>query len=115
MEKKIKRERVIKTVGEVNKLIKLIDKYGLKVIKIGRGGEYKSINEYMALTKQKPSLNRNLIIELKETKLLITTMYLDFKPCTYHFNLNEEDMFSISGLSCFTQFCRCFKICSKYN
>ena len=109
MEKKLTRERTIKSIIEVKKLVKLIDYYGLNVIKVGIGGEYPTIKHYLA-KRHNLGLNDNIIFELKDTQLQITTKYYENKPTTYHFNLNCEEQFSIKGLSCFTQFCRCIKI-----
>lgn len=110
MEKSFKRERVITTVKEVNELISLISKYGLNVVKIGRDCEIKTLNAYLAIKKDL-KLNSNIIIELKQTKLCITTMYYkEFKPCTYTFNLNEEEMFVNSGHKCFAEFSKYFKM-----
>ena len=109
MEKKLTRERGIKSIAEVKRILKLINYYELNVVKVGIGGEYPTLKQYLA-THKNLGLSGNFIIEQKETQLLLTTKYYDGKPTTYHFNLNEEEMFSISGLSCFTQFCRCIKI-----
>ncbi len=109
MYKVLKRERIIHTPKEVSDLIALIKKFGLKPIKIGRGAEFKTMNQYLA-TERSASLNGRMIIELKETKLEITTRYYDGKPCTYIFNLNGEESFACSGLRCFTEFSKAFKV-----
>lgn len=116
MEKSFKRERVITSIREVNKIIKLIKDYGLKVIKIGIGGDYRSLNEYL-VNNPRPSLSGTMIIEQKETKLYFSTRYYEHKPATYVFNLNGEEMFAISGSKCFAEFSRYFKIpkASTYN
>lgn len=109
MEKKLKREKVIESPKEVAKLISLIDKYGLSVVKIGKNTEYKSFNQFRAKNTFY-GLHSSMIIELKETKLLITTKYYEGKPCTYIFNLNKEPIFAASGLRCFTEFSKAFKL-----
>lgn len=109
MQKVLKREKVIKSPKEVADIIKLIDKFGLKPIKIGRGGEYQTFNQYIA-TGKSFSLSSKIIIELKETKLLLTTKYYEGKPCTYIFDLNEKESFACSGLRCFTEFSKAFRI-----
>lgn len=116
MEKLFKRERVITKTSEVNKIIKLISYYNLKVIKIGIGGDYRSMNEYL-VKHPVPTLSEFMIIEQKETKLYFSTRYYEHKPTTYVFNLNGEDIFSVSGLKCFAEFSKCFKMpkASTYN
>ena len=109
MEHKLKREKIIRSPKEVSDLIRLIDKFGLNVVKIGRGTQYKTIAQYKAQNKLY-GLNEEIIIELKETKLEITTRYLEGKPCTYIFNLNNEESFACSGLRCFTEFSKAFKL-----
>ena len=109
MEKKLKRTQTIKSPEEVDNLIKLIKKFGLKVIKIGRGTEYRTMGQYLCDNEVK-SLSSCMIIELKETKLEITTKYFDGKPCTYVYNLNNIETFSCSGHSCFVQFQRAFRV-----
>lgn len=109
MYKVLKREKVINSPKEVSDLIKLIKKFGLKPVKIGRGTEFKTMNQYLA-TGRTVSLNGRMIIELKDTKLEITTRYYDGRPCTYIFNLNGEESFAASGLRCFTEFSKAFKI-----
>ena len=109
MEHKLKREKIIRSTKEVCDLIRLINKFALHVVKIGRGTEYKTIAQYKA-QNQLYGLNEEMIIELKETKLEITTRYLEGKPCTYIFNLNNEETFACSGLRCFTEFSKAFKL-----
>ena len=109
MYKVLKREKIIRSPKEVEDLIKLIDKFGLKAVKIGRGGDYKTMNQYLT-TGKIAALSRIMFIELKETKLEITTQYYEGKPCTYIFNLNGEESFSCSGLRCFTEFSKAFKL-----
>lgn len=109
MEHKLKRERIIKSTKDVADLIRLVEKFGLRVIKIGRGTEYKTINQFKAQNSFY-GLEDAIIIELKETKLEITTCYLEGKACTYIFNLNNEETFASSGLRCFTEFSKAFKL-----
>jgi hypothetical protein len=52
-----------------------------------------------------------MIIELKDTKLEITTRYYDFGvPCTYIFDLNNEDIFKQSGIDCFKEFSKAYTV-----
>ena len=108
MLKVLKREKIITTPKEVDNLIKLIDKFGLKPIKIGLGTEFRSMSDYLA-QGGKTELSGRIIIELKPTKLYITTKYLDGKPCTYIFDLNNKESFACSGLRCFTEFSKAYK------
>lgn len=115
-----KRSRIIKTIKEVESLTKNINKYGLKVIKIGIGTTYKSISQYLACEKENTiNLNNHIVFDLKDTKLEITTMYGPelCKPCTYVFHLNGEDSFVCSGLQCFAELNKYIKIprASEYN
>ena len=110
MEHKLKREKIIRSIKEVSDLIKLIDKFALHVVKIGRGTEYKTLAQYQAKNKLY-GLNEEIIIELKETKLEITTRYLEGKPCTYIFNLNSSEIISeFNDAICVTNN-SLFKIC----
>lgn len=112
MFKNLLRKRVINSAKEVNKILGYIEKYGLTKICIGNGQECKSLESWKTKHNIKnTSLAQYIIINLKDTKLEITTRYHEFgKPTTYIFDLNEEDIFSVSGLDCFTQFSRAFKI-----
>lgn len=120
--KAIKRKRIIKSVKEVNNLINSIDKYGLKVVPLGIGSEWKTLEQYRASEEGKrlwKGLSFNIVIEVKDTKLEITTKYGPelLKACTYIFNLNDEDMFVQSGLETFSQLNRWFKVkkAKEYN
>lgn len=111
----LKRKRIIKTTKEVENLIKSIDKYGLKVVPLGIGSEWKTLAQYKASEEGKTwwkGLSFNIVIEIKDTKLEITTKYGPelLKACTYIFNLNDEDMFVQSGLETFSQLNRWFKV-----
>lgn len=108
MYKKLVRKKIISS-SDVSRLVRLIEKYGLTVISIGKGGEYKSMNE-MRLRKPLHSLSNYIIIELKERRLEITTKYIDGKACTYICDLNDEESFSASGQRCFTEFSKYFKV-----
>lgn len=107
-----KRKQVIKSAKEINKMLSLIDYYGLTAIKIGNGQPYKSLESYkIANNISKVNLSQYMIIELKDTKLEITTRYYDFgTPCTYIFDLNNEDIFKQSGIDCFKEFSKAYKI-----
>ena len=97
-----------------------IDKYGLKVVPLGIGSKWKSLEQYRADKDNVwRGLSSHIVIHLKDTKLEITTKYGPelLKACTYIFQLNEEDIFSQSGLQTFSQFNRWFKIkkAEEYN
>ena len=112
----LERKQLIKSVSDIKEIIDCVETYGLTVVKIGIGQEYKSINAWKAATgKSNINLSQNIIIELKDTKLEITTRYYKryYKygtPCTYIFDLNDEDIFIQSGLDCFKEFSRYYKI-----
>ncbi len=108
----IKRKRIITTIKEVSDIVRNIRKYCCKIIRIGRGTEFRSFNEYVSKESYN-GLNLDAIIELKDTKLELTTIYgpLELgKPCTYIFDLNGKEIFSVSGLQCFAEFSRYFKM-----
>lgn len=115
----LKRKQIIKSVKDINKMLSLIEYYGLTVIKIGNGQPYKSIETWkVANNISKISLSQYMIVELKDTKLEITTRYYDFgKPCTYIFDLNNEDIFKQSGIDCFKEMSKAYKIpkAKEYN
>lgn len=112
MLKKLIRKKIIKSAKEVNKLLSYVDYYGLTKVCIGNGQECKSLEAWKLKNKvYHTPLSQFIIINLKDTKLEITTRYHDYgKPTTYIFDLNEEDIFSVTGLDCFTQFSRALKI-----
>lgn len=106
----LKRKKVITDIKEIDKIIKCIDYYGLNVITIGKGGDYKTYNK-MKLFCKSHDLSSNMIIELKDTKLEITTKWYDnLKPTTYIFSLNDEDIIEKSGHKCFAVFNQYFKV-----
>lgn len=114
----LKRKRIIKSAKDINKMLSLIDYYGLTPIKIGIGQKYKSIETWEVANKKKVYLSQYMIIELKDTKLEITTRYYEFGvPCTYIFDLNNEDIFKQSGIDCFKELCKAHKIpkATEYN
>lgn len=115
----LKRKQVITSAKEINKMFSLIDYYGLSVIKIGNGQPYKSLESWKIINNiSKVSLSQYMIIELKDTKLEITTRYYNFGvPCTYIFDLNNDDIFTKSGLDCFKEFSKAYKIpkAKEYN
>lgn len=112
------RKRILKTPQEVKRLIDGIEKYGLTPICIGVGAEYKTLNEYKAKNKYH-GLQGSIIINLKDTKIEITSSYGKelCKPTTYIFNLNGDEEFKESGLTCFAEFSKYYKIpkASEYN
>lgn len=104
------RVRRIKDISVVEKLIALKDTYGLNVIKLGVGGEYASLQAW-SLHHPYTGLSDNIIINQKETKLEITTRYLEGVPCTYVLDLNLESDESITkGQRCFAVFQKYFKV-----
>lgn len=114
----LKRKRIIKSAKDINKMLSLIDYYGLTPIKLGIGQKYKSIETWEVANKKKVYLSQYMIIELKDTKLEITTRYYDYGvPCTYIFDLNNEDIFKQSGIDCFKELCKAHKIpkATEYN
>ena len=115
----LKRKQIIKSAEKINKMLSLIDYYGLTPIKIGRGQKYKSLESWkIGNNISKISLSQHMIIELKDTKLEITTRYYEYGvPTTYIFDLNNEDIFVRSGLDYFKEFSRAYKVpkADKYN
>ena len=111
----VKRKYILTDPKDIKELISLIDKYELKVAKIGNYTEIKSQNIFKERNKTDLNLSSYIIIELKDTKLEITTRYYEkyFKyatPCTYIFDLNNDDIFSANGLDCFREMSRAYKI-----
>lgn len=115
-EGKILRKRLITSPYLVDKLVKLIDEYGLEVIKVGYGSTYKTINQWKTVNKYR-GLNSQIIFDLKLSTLEITTKFLEGKPCTYIFDLNLDEEFVISGHSCFAEFQKWYKVpnVEEYN
>lgn len=115
----LKRKQIIKSAEEINKMLSLIDYYGLTPVKIGRGQKYKSLESWkIGNNISKISLSQHMIIELKDTKIEITTRYYEYGvPTTYIFDLNNEDIFIRSGLDYFKEFSRAYKVpkADKYN
>ena len=115
----LKRKQIIKSAEEINKMLSLIDYYGLTPVKIGRDQKYKSLESWkIGNNISKISLSQHMIIELKDTKIEITTRYYEYGvPTTYIFDLNNEDIFVRSGLDYFKEFSRAYKVpkADKYN
>lgn len=110
-----KRKRVVSSVKDMNSIMKCAEYYGLQVVKLGRGQPFKTLESWKAANSQNVNLSAYMIIELKDTKLEITTRYyakyLPYgTPCTYIFDLNDEEIFSKSGLDCFKEFSKAHKI-----
>lgn len=117
--KQLQRRRIIGTVKDVDYLLSLIKKYGLTVVELGNGSRYKTLNQWKA-THNYRGLSDSIIIDYKDTKLEITTRYAKqelCKACTYVFDLNEDAIFAVKGLTTFTQLQRYYKIpdASDYN
>lgn len=107
---KLKRKRVINEIGTVEELVRLIDKYGLKCLKIGVNGDFHSLEE-AKIQGEYTSLENCIIFQVKQTKLEITTEYLEGRPTTYIFDLNlEADNSALTGHQAFAQFNRYFKV-----
>lgn len=111
----LKRKKIIKSAAEVNNILKLAKTFGLKVIKIGVNQKAKSLSSWKIINnKPNVSLTCYMVVELKDTKLEITTKYYDKywynKPCTYIFDLNNEDIFTKSGIDTFKEFSKAYKI-----
>lgn len=115
----LKRKQIITSAKEINKMFSLIKIYGLVPIKLGIGQPCKSLETWKVVNKKaKVSLSKYIIIELKDTKLEITTRYYDYGvPCTYIFDLNNENIFNKSGLDCFAAMSKAYKIpkATEYN
>ena len=113
---KLQRKYIIGSVKDINNILKLINYYGLTPIKLGNGQPYKSLESWKLANNQSSiSLSKYIIINLKDTKLEITTRYYSkiFKygtPCTYIFDLNDEQIFKQSGLDCFKEFSRAYTV-----
>lgn len=109
--KNFQRIRIITKKSEVKQLINNIEVYGLKVIKLGIGGDYKTLNEYKAKNSY-TSIKDLFIIEQTDTKIKVTTYYgFEFcKPCTYVFNLNNEPDFVVKGQKTFAEFSKTMDI-----
>jgi len=107
----LKRKKVITSAKEINKMLSLIKKYELTPVKIGNGQLCKSLESWKIVNKSDVFLSQHIIIELKDTKLEITTRYYDYGvPCTYIFDLNNEDIFTKSGLDCFKEFSKAYTV-----
>lgn len=106
------RKRILTSVKEVNKILGFIDYFGLTPVLLGIGQSFKSLESWKIHNNiKKLSLAQYIIINLKDTKLEITTRYYEFgKPTTYIFDLNAEDIFALSGHDCFKEFSKCYKI-----
>lgn len=107
--KNLRRIKTITELSVVEDLVALIERYCLKVIKLGIGGEYISLNAWK-LSNEYTGLSDCIIFNQKETKLEITTKYLEGKPCTYVFDLNKENKeANIQGQQAYAQLQKCFK------
>ena len=67
-------------INEVPKIIKCINNYGLKVLKLGIGGDYRSLNHAKMILGSELSLSKYVYIEVKETILEITTRQYEHVP-----------------------------------
>ena len=117
MKGSFKRERIINEIEEVDKILDCIPKYGLKVLKIGKDGEYNSLEEAM-IRGEYNTLSDLMIIEVSMTKLRLTTKYYEGKATTYVFDLNLDDHSNaLKGQQAFAQFQKYFKVpkASDYN
>ena len=114
-ENKLEKKYIIKSVKEINSILQCITKYRLIPIKLGIGQDSKSIESWK-IKNGKINLSKYIIINLKDTKLEITTRYYKNKdiaygtPCTYIFDLNKEDIFKESGYDAFKEFSKAYKL-----
>lgn len=97
-------------ISEIPKIIKCINNYGLKVLKLGIGGDYRSLNHAKMILGSELSLSKYIYIEVKETILEITTRQYEHVPCTYKISLNEEDIIEKKGQHYFSVFQKYFKV-----
>lgn len=111
MKYKLRGYKNLTSPKDVAALVKLIDKYGLQVIKCGRGQKYPSFNIAYA-SNEFVSFAKCIIIEEKETRLEITTKYFsnNNKTCTYIFSLNDQNVAAISGQKAFAEMCKAYKV-----
>lgn len=117
------RRRVITSSKEVNRILGYIEKYGLTPVMLGEGQKYKSERSWMlAHNISALPLSQYIIISLKETKLEITTRYHDRPftygtPCTYIFDLNEDEIAEIRGYDTYRQLSRVLQVkeASEYH
>lgn len=111
-----RRQRIIDRPSQVKSLIDDIKRYELKLRTVGRGGQYRTMNELKAFV---PDLcyTRDIVVELSETKLKITSKWGSlFKDCrykvtTYIFDLNEKVSSSLTGQRAFATMQKYFKVC----
>lgn len=103
-----KRIRVIKDPEKVRELLSLPEEYGISVITIGKEGLFDTYTDMLLNGTVK--FSDSLVVELKLTKLEITTKYLEGKVTTYIFDLNEEKIGQASGQKCFSVFQKAYKI-----
>lgn len=111
MFKTLKREKIIEP-EDVPKLIDCIDRYGLKVLKIGVGGDYRSEKLAKHFLGSQCNLTNYIFIEQTDTTLKITTKWLEdgLKACTYKLSLDQKNIIEPSGLRCFSVLQKYFKI-----
>ena len=111
----LKRKRVVSSVKDINDILKCAGYYGLKVIKLGRGQPFKTLESWKSANTQNVKLSGYMIVDLKDTKLEVTTRYYNKylpygTPCTYIFDLNGDEIFSKSGIDCFAEFSKAYRI-----
>lgn len=118
MKKTLKRIRTIKSPKEVERILSVADKYALRIITIGPGGDYRSENEYL-LSGEHKGYQDCIVINQKESTLEITTSYYDsdLKTTTYKFNLNMEDDIALTGHKAYSIFQMYYKVveCKDYD
>ena len=102
--------KVIK-VDEVPKIIECIKEYGLKILSLGIGGEYKTLSQAIRkLGNKEVTLAKYVYINLKDTVLEITTKWYEGKSCTYKVSLNDEIIVKQKGQYYFSILQKYFKI-----
>lgn len=106
---KVLRKRQIKR-NEIRKIIACIAKYGLDVVKCGIGGDFRSLKEAELLSEDGLDLTRCFYIVQKLTSIEFTTKFYENKACTYIFTLDEKTVEQKSGLQCFMEMSKFYKI-----
>lgn len=108
--KKVLRKRIITKVSEVNNLIKLIKTHELKVIKCGIDGDYLKLKDAEKAFNKDMDLTRCMYIVQKDTRLEISTKWVDTLPTTYIFSLDGKPVEEKSGQQCFMEMSRYYKL-----
>lgn len=105
---KLQRTREI-TRGEVSKIIAKCRRLRLQAITIGIGGQYASIETARAMIGD-IDLGRYFFVTQKDTKLEILTKKYEGVATTYIFSMDDKHIKKNSGLRCFMQMSKYYKI-----